>query len=190
MKNISVFCASSSKVAPKFLETASLTGKLLSQQGKTIVYGGGSVGLMGYLADAALKNNAEIIGIIPKFMMEMEWGNPNISELIVVEDMFERKRLLLEKADAIIVLPGGCGTLDEMFEAITHIQLCRKKIPFIIVNTEGFYDPLISMLDKMISLKFMRAEHSKIWSIVNNPEEICDVLKKCDEGFTLSDAQL
>jgi uncharacterized protein (TIGR00730 family) len=192
VKSVAVFCASSTKVDKAYFDVAFQTGKILSDAGKTIYYGGGSVGLMGAVAEAALLNNGKIIGVIPEFMMAMEWGNKNVDELVIVPDMFERKKVLIEKTDAIIVLPGGVGTVDELFDAITQKQLCRHKSPIIIMNINGFFDSLIEMLNRMIIEQFMRIEHGRIYTIINSPEELVEKMMPDDEWDlnSLSSAQI
>src|SRR4249920_2119993 len=144
---ICVYAASSPQAAPEFLDAARKLGEILAENQCSIVYGGGSQGLMGAVADGALSRGGQVIGILPKFMADLEWGHPGLTHLDLVEDMRERKHRLLSDSDAVIALPGGCGTLEELSEAITLKRLGLYFNPIVLVNTNGFWDPLIRMLD-------------------------------------------
>lgn len=172
IERVCVFCASSHKVDPKYFDVAENTALQLVKNNITTIYGGGAVGLMGRLADVAMQNNGKVVGIIPRFMMEVEWGHKNITELILVKDMHERKKRLIENIDAIIVLPGGSGTLEEVLEVITLKRLGKFTKPIIFINTDGFYNGLFELFDKMIEERFMREEHKKMWTSIDSPEEI------------------
>ena len=172
ISKVCVFCASSHKVDQKYFEIAERTANIFVENDITTVYGGGAVGLMGRLADVAMEKGGKVIGIIPKFMMEVEWGHKNITELILVKDMHERKKRLVEDVDAIVILPGGSGTLEEAMEVITLKRLGKFTKPIIFINTDGFYDSLFKLFDKMIEEKFMREEHRKMWMSIDTPEEI------------------
>jgi uncharacterized protein (TIGR00730 family) len=178
IKKVCIFCASSKQVAKVHLEAATELGKILANQEITIVYGGGSVGTMGALANSVLENQGQIIGVIPKFMMELEWGNQNVSELIIVENMSERKIKMLENTDAVIALPGGTGTLDELMEVIALKKLGQYVNPIIILNTRGFYDQLLMFFEKMVNEKFIRPEHKKLYEIAVEPGEILNKIKE------------
>jgi hypothetical protein len=177
INRVCVFCASSRQVDNDYLEAAYRLGAILAEQGITIAYGGGAVGLMGELARGALAQGGKVIGVIPQFMFDLEWGYQDITELKIVNDMHERKRLVMENADAIIALPGGSGTFDELFEAITIKRLGFYVNPIIIVNVKGFYNPLVELLDKCIAEKFMDARHRLMWSVVNDPEEVLPAIR-------------
>lgn len=176
IKRVCVYCASSSKVDSIYKKEAFLLGSILSKEGIACNYGGGSVGLMGELADAMCKNSGEITGIIPKFMVEKGWGNPNIKQ-IEVDTMHERKQRMIKDVDAAIALPGGCGTLEELMEIITWKQLSIFNKPIIILNVNHYFDPLIEMLEKAISENFMREEHKKMWVCVSSAEEVIKNIK-------------
>ncbi|PLX13644.1 MAG: TIGR00730 family Rossman fold protein [Marinilabiliales bacterium] len=178
MKRISVFCASSHKVDQKYFEVAERLAKVLALNNITTIYGGGAVGLMGRLADTVMSEKGEVIGIIPQFMMDVEWGHENISQLIQVADMHERKKKLVENIDAIVILPGGSGTLEETMEVITLKRLGKFTKPIIFINTDGFYDNLFKLFDKMIDERFMRKEHRKMWTSIDQPEELIDAIKE------------
>jgi uncharacterized protein (TIGR00730 family) len=177
ISKVCVFCASSHKVDSKYFDVAERTAKVLTKNNITTVYGGGAVGLMGRLADTAMEKNGKVVGIIPKFMMDVEWGHKNITELILVKDMHERKKKLIEDIDAIVILPGGSGTLEETMEVITLKRLGKFTKPIIFINTDGFYNSLFHLFDKMVEEKFMRKEHQEMWTSINTPEEIIDAIK-------------
>jgi len=181
ISKVTVYCASSAKLAPKYFESTQKIGEILAQHDITAIYGGGAVGLMGKLADTMIANNGKIIGIMPAFMKQVEWQHKGISELIVTQDMHERKKRFMEDTNALVTLPGGCGTLEELLEAITLKRLGVFIKPIIILNQDGFYDPLIEMLEKCISEKFMRTEHREIWTIINKPEELIEAIHNAPE---------
>ncbi|HAN19951.1 MAG: Rossman fold protein, TIGR00730 family [Bacteroidetes bacterium GWC2_33_15] len=176
ISKVCVFCASSHKVDQKYFDIAERTANVLVENNITTVYGGGAVGLMGKLADSVIEKNGEIIGIIPSFMMDVEWGHKNVSELIVVTDMHERKKRLIEGVDAIVILPGGSGTLEETMEVITLKRLGKFTKPIVFVNTDDFYNNLFTLFDKMIEEKFMREEHRDMWVSVKAPEDIISAI--------------
>ncbi|HZJ73349.1 MAG TPA: TIGR00730 family Rossman fold protein [Perlabentimonas sp.] len=174
---VSVFCASSAKVDKHYFEQAQNVAKELVNANATIVYGGGSVGLMGCIADTALALNGKVIGILPYFMEKVEWGHKNLTQLILVEDMRERKKRLIEDVDAVIALPGGCGTLEELMEVFTLKRLGKFTKPIIVLSTNGFYSHLEQMVDRMIEERFMRPEHKQIWQFVSTPNQIIPAIK-------------
>ncbi|MDR1056869.1 MAG: TIGR00730 family Rossman fold protein [Prevotellaceae bacterium] len=171
-KRICVYCASSDKIDEKYLDAADALGKIFVDNNCTLVYGGGARGLMGHIADAVMRNGGKAIGYIPRFMLEVEWGKTNITELIEVDDMHERKKRLIENVDAVVALPGGCGTLDELMEVITLKRLGQFTKPVVILNQDGFYNALVDLFEKMIDKKFMRPEHRHIWSVVSDVEDV------------------
>lgn len=174
---IAVFCASSAKVPAKYFQHTEETAVHLVNNGYTIVYGGGSVGLMGCLADKALALGGEVIGILPHFMDQVEWGHKKLTQLVIVDDMRERKKKLIEDVDAVLALAGGTGTLEELAEVITLKRLGKFTKPIIILNTDGFYNPLIEMFEKMVEEKFLRPEHRQIWQFVDSPHQIVPAIK-------------
>jgi uncharacterized protein (TIGR00730 family) len=147
-------------------------GEEIALAGHSLVYGGGSTGLMGAVADGALKHGGEVIGILPKFMADLEWGHPGLTQLQLVEDMRERKHRLLTDSDAVIALPGGCGTLEELFEAITLKRLGIYFNPIVLLNTRNFYAPLQMFMDQVIDEKFMNPEHTAMWSLEETPADV------------------
>jgi hypothetical protein len=156
---------------------AAFLGKEFALNGITTIYGGGSVGSMGALADAVIKNNGKIIGVIPKFMVELEWGNKNITELIVVETLAERKMKFIENVDAVVALPGGTGTLEELAEIISMKKLGLFSRPIIILNTNGFYNHFLLFIEQMISDYFIRPEHRQLFTVVDDPKDIIEKIK-------------
>ncbi|MFZ4582031.1 MAG: TIGR00730 family Rossman fold protein [Paludibacter sp.] len=172
MQYICVYCASSSQINPAYFDAAEKLGKVLSDNNLQLVYGGGSVGLMGRIADTMLAAGGRVTGVIPQFMCEQEWDHNGLTELIITETMHERKEKMAFMSDAAVALPGGCGTFEELLEVITWKQLGIFTKPIIIVNVNGYYDPLIEMLNRAIEQNFMRDLHRDIWTVVTSAEEV------------------
>jgi uncharacterized protein (TIGR00730 family) len=179
---VCVFASSSSRINNEFGTAAARLGTLLAQSGMDVIYGGGGIGLMGKLADAVIENHGKITGVIPLFMKEEGWGHQQLSEMIVTPDMGERKRTMFGMSDAVVALPGGVGTLEELTEAITLKQLSLFDGPVIILNTLDFYKSFFEFLDNMIDTHFLRKEHKGIWETVNTPEEVITALNRKDSG--------
>ncbi len=177
MYPVGVFCSSSSKTPQVYLRDAHLLGQLLATENFTVYYGGGSIGSMGALASGVLSKKGKIIGVIPQFMVELEWANPDVAEMIVTKDLSERKNIIFEKTQGIIVLPGGTGTLDELAEALSHKKLGILDVPVVLLNTNNFFDDLISFLRKMAQEQFILPEHIDFISIAATPEEVITNLK-------------
>lgn len=173
---ITVFAASSSRIDRRYAAAAAELGAMLAKSKINVIYGGGGIGLMGILADSIIENGGSITGVIPSFMNEVGWGHPHISEMIVTSDLAERKKNMLAKAEAVVALPGGIGTLEELTEAITLKQLGLFKGPIIILNTLDFYRSLIEFLHHMVEGCFLRLEHKDMWEIVNTPKEVIAAL--------------
>jgi uncharacterized protein (TIGR00730 family) len=169
---ICVYCASSNQADARFRAAAFHLGELLASAGHSIVYGGGSAGSMGAVADGALSGGGEVIGILPRFMADLEWGHPGLTHLELVGDMRERKHRLLTGSDAVVALPGGCGTLEELVEAITLKRLGLYFNPIILLDTLGYWQPLDAFLRQVIAQHFMNPEHAKMWSIAATPEDV------------------
>jgi uncharacterized protein (TIGR00730 family) len=180
-RRILVFCASSGSCEPHFHDAAHGLGREIARAGHALVYGGGSVGSMGAVADGALAEGGEVIGIIPRFMRELEWAHAGLSELRLVEDMQQRKRDMLAASDAIVTLPGGSGTLEELFEAITSKRLGLYPNPIVILNQGGFYDPLFSLLEGSVSERFMHEAHLEMWHAVERVDEILPAIEASAE---------
>jgi hypothetical protein len=136
---------------------------------------------MGRMAEAALAAGGKVIGVLPQFMDELEWGNRSLTELRIVGDMHERKRTMLELADAVVALPGGCGTLEELFEAITWKRLGLFFGPVVLVNINGFYDPCVALLNRAVDERFMDEKHRAMWSVVADPEAVPEGLRATPE---------
>ena len=172
MTRVCVYCGSSNLVDPVYLDAAGRLGEVLAARNIEIVYGGGSVGLMGRLADSAMKAGGRVIGIIPKFMDDIEWSHKGISELITTDGMHQRKAWLLRDSDAVIALPGGCGTLEELFEAMTFKRLGQFLGPIVLVNIKGYYDRFNDLVMHCISENFMDQRHTEMWQTVDRPEDV------------------
>lgn len=156
MTALCVFCGSNPGERPGYCRLASEVGELLARRQVTVVYGGGRVGMMGALADAALAAGGEVIGVIPRLLMDKEVGHAGLTELTVVESMAERKIMMGHRADAFLTLPGGIGTMDELFEAWTWAQLGLQIKPNGLLNYEGYYDPLIQFADRAVTEGFLK----------------------------------
>lgn len=179
---VCIFAASSSRVNEDFNSAASRLGELLAGAGVEVAFGGGGIGLMAKLADAVMKHGGRVTGVIPSFMEEEGWGHKGIDEMIVTGDMSERKKKLFAMSDAIVALPGGVGTLEELTEAITLKQLSLFDGPIIILNTLGFYNSLLDFFDTMVENNFLRKEHKAIWETVSTPEEVIIALNNKNSG--------
>ncbi len=174
---ICVYCASSELCDRVYHDAADALGRALAQAGCTIVYGGGGAGLMGSLANGALALGGEVIGVIPRFMVEVEWQHPGVDNLEIVEDLRERKHRLLTGSDAVVALPGGCGTLEELFEAMTLKRLGLYRNPIVLLDTNGFYAPLQRFLEQVIEQRFMNPEHRDIWRMVERVDEVLPAIR-------------
>lgn len=176
IKNICVYSASSTKIAPIYFEAAEKLGQLLAQKHINLINGAGCLGLMCRISNAALAAGGTVTGVIPRFMVEQGWHHKGLTRLIETESMHERKQLMADLSDGVIALPGGCGTLEELLEIITWKQLGLYLKPIVILNTNGFYNPLLEMLQQAISQNFMRKEHGNIWHVAQTPEEAVNLL--------------
>jgi hypothetical protein len=166
-----VYCGSSPGTDPAFVGTARAFGKILAENGIRLVYGGGSTGLMGALAEAVLKNGGDVTGIIPEFLTNRERPRQQSQELIVTRDMHERKRKMFDMADAFVALPGGIGTLEELVEQLTWLQLGRHKKPVLLANINGFWGPLIELIEHMQGLGFIHSERRFHYLTVDRIED-------------------
>ena len=181
IESVCVYCASSNRSPAIYLDAAARLGRILAENGITIVYGGSSLGSMGRLAEAALGAGGKVIGVLPRFMDDLEWGHRALSELRIVDDMHERKRVMLELSGAAIALPGGCGTLEELFEAITWKRLGLYFGPIVLVNVGGFFDPCIELLNHCVDERFMDEKHRAMWSVASDPESVLETLRQAGE---------
>ena len=176
INSVCVYSASSTKIDAVYFQAADTLGRLLAEHRIRLINGAGSIGLMRSVADAVLKNGGEVTGVIPRFMVEQTWHHTGLTELIEVESMHERKRKMADLSDGIIALPGGCGTLEELLEIITWKQLGLYLNPIVILNINGFFDPLLEMLEKAIDENFMRRQHGDIWKVAQTPEAAVQLL--------------
>lgn len=175
---ICVYAASSDHCPPRFHEEAYALGRHLAEAGCTLVYGGGSTGSMGAVANGALAGGGEVIGVLPRFMADLEWGHPGLTRLELVEDMRERKHRLLTGSDAVVALPGGCGTLEELFEAITLKRLGLYFNPIILLDTNGYWRPLEAFMEEqVIGQRFMNPEHAAMWTRVAGPNGVLPAIR-------------
>ena len=177
-QRICVYCGSNSGSLPDYAQAARDLGAELARRGLTLVYGGGRVGLMGIIADAALSGGGEVIGVIPKALATKEVAHHGLSDLRVVGSMHERKALMVELADAFIALPGGFGTLEEFCEVLTWAQLGLHRKPHGLLNVAGFYDPLLAFFDHAVEKNFIRQIHRELIITESNPTRLLDLLAK------------
>lgn len=174
--SICVYCGSSADVAQSYKDAAVHLGRVAGERGIEIIYGGGRVGLMGRVADGVLAAGGSVVGIIPRHLHDREVAHPGVSELLVVDTMHERKQLMAEQADAFVVLPGGYGTLDEMFEIITWRQLGLHDKPLVLVDLFGYWAPLAELLDTIIDTGFAQPECRQLYRTVTSVAEILPAL--------------
>ncbi len=181
IKSVCIYCASSSNINRKYFEAANRLAEILVDNNIQVIFGGGAVGLMGSVADTVLRLDGEIIGIMPNFMKEIELQHKGVKNYMFVGGMHERKKKFLEYSDALITLPGGCGTFEELMEAITLKRLGIINKPIIILNTNNYYKPLIEMLNMSIQEGFLKEDHINLWSVVDLPEEVLPAIKNAPE---------
>lgn len=186
IKSICVYCASSNTVAENHKQTAAHFGQLMAEQGIRLVFGGGRVGLMGIVAQGVMDHGGTVIGYIPDHLNEAEVGHTGITELHVVDTMHTRKRLMFEQSDAFVVIPGGLGTLDELFEILTWRQLGLHDKPVLILNQDGFWDPLLTLIDHMIAENTARPSVYDLYTVVTDVADILPTLAQLP-GPTVDD---
>lgn len=174
MRSVCVFCGSNSGARPAYAESAAGLGRTIAGRGLRLVYGGAKVGLMGVLADAALAAGGSVTGVIPAALIAREIAHAGLTELHTVQSMHERKQLMSDLADGFIALPGGAGTLEELFEIWTWGQLGHHRKPVGILNVEGFFDPLLAFLDRQADETFMRREHRDMMMVETDPNRLLD----------------
>ncbi len=172
INRVCIYCASSPNIDQIYFKATKKLASLLVQNNISVVFGGGAQGLMGHLADTILAEGGKIKGIMPQFMDDVEWSHKHVEDFEFTETMHQRKTKLVENVDAIIALPGGCGTLEELLEAITWKRLNHLNQPIVILNTNNYYQPLKQMLDKSIDEQFMSPSHETLWSFVDEPEQV------------------
>lgn len=181
IQSIAVYCASSNKLRPSFVEAAERLGSLIAAEGMRLVYGDGGIGLMAAVARGALNNGGEVIGVIPQFMVDQGWNNPSSTQTIVTQTMHERKATICNISDAMVALPGGIGTFEELLECLTWKQLGLHHNPVVILNTDGYYDRLLACLDLMVEEQMMRPIHKEMFVVVNQPEEVIPAILNAKE---------
>ena len=174
--NVCVFCASSADIDARYLQAARELGTLLAQEGWRCVNGGGAVGLMGAVTDGTLDAGGEVTGVIPKFMVDNGWLYDRLEDVIVTADMHQRKQMMSDMADAIIAMPGGVGTMEELLEALTWRQLGLVNVPVVILNTLGYFDSLLALLEHAIGEGFMKPSHGQLWQVAATPAEAVALL--------------
>lgn len=178
MKRVCVFCASSQQVPQYFFDDTISLAQHLVENGYGIQYGGGAMGLMGALADEVIRLNGRITGIIPHFMVEVEWEHKGVQEMVYVNTMAERKTLLAGNVDAVVALPGGTGTFEELFEVLSNKKLGIFTKPIILVNTNGFFNPFIELMNNMADHRFLRPEHLKMFTTVDSPRQVVQAIEE------------
>jgi len=176
MKRVCVFCGSNDGVDPAYREAAAELGTLLAARKMGLVFGGGSVGLMGAIADAALEAGTEVIGVIPRPLATKELLHPRVPDMRCVDDMHQRKALMAELADAFVALPGGYGTFEELFEVITWAQLGFHRKNIGLLNVAGYFDPLVRLIDHAVDRGFIKADHRRLIVVARQPDELLDQL--------------
>lgn len=173
LQRIAVYCSASDGVPEVYNAAAYRLGQLLAQDAIEVVYGDGGIGLMKHLAEGALAASGKVTGVIPRFMVEQGWNNPRSTQTIVTESMHERKATITRIVDAMVALPGGIGTMEELFECLTWKQLGLHDKPVVILNTDGYFDPILAALDKMVAERFMRPVHrDAMFAVVTRPEDV------------------
>ena len=174
--SVCVYSASSTKIDPVYFDTAYELGTLLGQQHIRLINGAGNMGLMSAVSDAALAAGGEVTGVIPRFMVEQGWHHTGLTRLVEVESMHERKKMMADLSDAVIALPGGCGTLEELLEIITWKQLGLYLNPVVILNVKGYFDPLLAMLQRAVEENFIRTQHGSIWHVAKTVREAVELV--------------
>ena len=174
--SVCVYSASSTKIDPVYFDTAYELGTLLGQQHIRLINGAGNMGLMSAVSDAAVAAGGEVTGVIPRFMVEQGWHHTGLTRLVEVESMHERKKMMADLSDAVIALPGGCGTLEELLEIITWKQLGLYLNPVVILNVKGYFDPLLAMLQRAVEENFMRTQHGSIWHVAKTVREAVELV--------------
>jgi len=177
IQNITVYCASSRMLDSVYTRDAEKLGIMLGERNLHVVNGGGCIGLMRVVSDAVLSAGGTVTGVIPRFMVDKGLCHSNLTTVIQTQSMHERKKIMADKSDAVIALPGGYGTLEELLEIITWRQLGLHRNPIIILNTNNFYDPLLSMFSHAVADKFVREEHAQLWQVAKTPEEVIELIE-------------
>ena len=177
INTVAVYCASSTKIKSCYFKAAERLGEIFAMNHIRCCNGAGNMGLMAAVSNAVLANGGKVTGVIPRFMCEQGWQHKGLTDLEIVDTMHERKLRMMQLSDAAVALPGGCGTLEELFEVITWKQLGLYLKPIVIVNVENFYTPLLNYLEQLIDGQFMRPIHRDIWTVIDSPEDIMQAFK-------------
>jgi uncharacterized protein (TIGR00730 family) len=172
LQSICVFCGSSTGANPAYRRAAESLGRAIATSGRRLVYGGGNVGLMGVLADAALEQGGQVIGVIPRHLVDLEVAHQSLTEQRIVDSMHQRKQLMAELAEGFVILPGGLGTLEEFFEVWTWGQLGLHRKPYGILNVASYFDSLLAFLDHSVSERFVRPDHRRLLLMAEDPVEL------------------
>ena len=180
MKSISVFCGANFNGDPVLFKTIEDLADVFVEKDITLVFGGGRVGVMGLIADAVLSRGGRAVGVIPQFLMDKEVGHTGLTELIITENMHQRKQKMADISDGVITLPGGFGTMEEFFEVLTWLQLGLHNNPIGLLNVEGFYDPLLMQMDMMVEKKFLKSINRELVLSHDNPESLVTLMEKYD----------
>jgi uncharacterized protein (TIGR00730 family) len=178
LESICVYCGANFNGDPALKEAVELLGKVFVEKGIRLIYGGGSVGVMGLIADAVLRESGLATGVIPQFLMDKEVGHKGLSEMIVTENMHQRKQKMADLSDGFIILPGGFGTLEEFFEVLTWLQLGLHKKPIGVLNVDGFYDHLFAQMDVMVERRFLKSANRELVFNEANPEILIDKMSR------------
>jgi hypothetical protein len=177
VRSLCVFCGSREGIDPAYHAAALRLGQLMGERGVRLVYGGGSIGLMGVVADAVIAAGGEAVGVIPDFLIQYEVGQRRLQDLVVTDSMHDRKRRMFEMADAFVILPGGLGTLDETFEIVTWKQLRLHDSPIVVLDVNGYWSPLLDLLGAIIAAGFARPEITELITVVETPEQVLQALE-------------
>ena len=172
LQSICVFCGSSTGSNPAYRQAAASLGRAIAASGRRLVYGGGNVGLMGVLADATLEQGGEVVGVIPRHLVDLEVAHQSLTDLRVVDSMHQRKQLMADLAEGFVVLPGGLGTLEEFFEVWTWGQLGLHRKPYGLLNVAGYFDSLLAFLDHSVSERFVRPDHRRLLLMAEDPMKL------------------
>lgn len=176
LHSVAIYCASSNKIRPSYIDAAERLGAEFAKHGLRLIYGDGGIGLMAAAARGALSEDGEVIGVIPQFMVDQGWNNPNSTQTIITQTMHERKATICDMADAMVALPGGIGTFEELLECLTWKQLGLHNCPVVILNTDGYYDRLLSCIEYMIEEQMMRPIHRDMFTVVSQPEDVIQAI--------------
>lgn len=182
---LTVFCGGSTRCDQSYVDKAFYIGELLALNGITVIYGGGNIGLMGALANGAISKNGQVIGVIPEHLQEVEIGHPHLTQLHIVKNMHERKQKMFDLSEGFIVLPGGFGTLDEIFEILTWKQIALHSKPITFFNHNGYWDGLKNMVNGMLKEKFIREKHLDFFEFTDHEDKILSSLEDSVKRYRL-----